>query len=87
MSHLSISAHLHPVKTSDRGNLTRVSNCRSIFDELNSQVFDFTNGFKCSDVTRFGKLKIILVNIFELSFHQLENDWKQISLPIQNSEK
>ena len=43
----SISASLHPCEN-DHSN--RVSNYIQYFKELNIDGFDFTNGFKCSDV-------------------------------------
>ena len=46
-------ASLHPCE-SDHPN--RASNDIQYFNELNFQSFDFTNGFKCSDVHRFNEL-------------------------------
>ena len=43
----SILASLHPWENS---NPSRVNNYVQYFNELNFQSFDFTNGFKCSDV-------------------------------------
>ena len=53
----SILASLHP---SNNMHPNRVSNYRQYFNELNIQDFDFTNGFKCSDVHNFNELKIYL---------------------------
>ena len=40
-------AYLHPC---DNNHHNRVSNCRQFFNEIKIVGFDFTNGFKCSDV-------------------------------------
>ena len=58
----SILASLHPCEN-DHPN--RVSNYIQNFNELNLQSFDFTNGFKCSDVHKFNELNNLSVNIFE----------------------
>ena len=49
----SILASLHPCEN-DHPN--RVNNYIQYFNELNFQNFDFTNGFKCSDVHKFNEL-------------------------------
>ena len=54
----------------------RVSNYKLYFNELNNQDFDFTNGFKCSDVHKFNEVKNLSVNIIELHFYQDQNQWK-----------
>ena len=59
----SILASVHPCEN-DHPN--RVLNYRPYFNELNFQCFDFTNGFKCSDVHRFIELNNLSVNIYEL---------------------
>ena len=51
----------------------RVSIYKQYFNELNNQGFDFTNGFKCSDVHKFNELNNLSVNIFELIFYQDQN--------------
>ena len=56
----SILASLHPCKN-DHSN--RVSNFSQFFNELNFQNFDFTNGFKCSDVHKIDELNNLSVNI------------------------
>ena len=43
----SILAHLHPCKNN---HPNRVSSYRHYFNELNIDGFDFSNGFKCSDM-------------------------------------
>ena len=65
----------------------RVSNYRQYFNELNIQVFDFTNGFKCSNVYKFNELNNVSVNIFELNFYQDQYQWKHKLIPIENSKK
>ena len=74
----SILAKLHPC---ENDHLNRVSKYRELFDELNIEGFDFTNGFKCSDVQKFEKLNNLSINIFELNFHQNKNKWKHILIP------
>ena len=78
----SILASFHPCEN-DPPN--RVSNYIQYFNELNFQSFDFTNGFKCSDVHKFNDINILSVNIFELNFHQDKNEWKHNSIPIEIS--
>ena len=63
----SISASLHPCENS---NPSRVNNYVQYFNELNFQSFDFTNGFKCSDVHKFIELNNLSVNIYELNVYQ-----------------
>ena len=72
----SILAYLHPDK---------VSNYKQYFNELNISGFDFTNGFKCSDVHKFIQLNNLSVNIFELNFYQDQNKWKHKLIPIEVS--
>ena len=78
----SILASLHPCEN-DHPN--RVSNYIQYFNELNFQSFDFTNGFKCSDVHKFNELNNLSVNIFELNFYQDKNKWKHNLIPIEIS--
>ena len=68
----SILASLHPYNN----HPNRVSNYRQYFNELNIQDFDFTDGFKCSDVHKFNDLINLSVNIFELNFYQDQNQWE-----------
>ena len=49
----SILAYLH---LCNNNHSNRVSNYRPYFNELNFQGFDFTNGFRCSDVHLFNEL-------------------------------
>ena len=77
----SILAYLHPCDN----HPNRVSNYRQYFNELNIQNFDFTNGFKCSDVHKFNELNNLSINIFELNFYQDQNQWKHKLIPIEVS--
>ena len=78
----SILASLHPC---DNTNPSRVINYKQYFDELNFQSFDFTNGFKCSDVHRFNELNNSSVNIYESNFYQDGDKWKHNLIPIEIS--
>ena len=62
-----------------------MSNNKQNFDELNIESFDFTNGFKCSDVHRFNELFNLSANIFELNFYQDKNKWMHEIIPSQIS--
>ena len=66
----SILAFLHPC---DNNHPNRVSNYRQYFNELNIQGFDFSKGFRCSDVHKFNELNNLSVNIFELNFNRDQN--------------
>ena len=63
----SILASLHPC---ENNYPNRVNNYVQYFNELNFQGFDFTNGFKCSDVHKFNEINNLSVNIYELNFYQ-----------------
>ena len=78
----SVIASLYPC---NNNHPNRVSNYKQYFDELNIQGFDFTNGFKCSDVHKFNELNNLSVNIFELVFYQDQNQWKHKLIPIEIS--
>ena len=52
---------------------------------MNINGFDFTDGFKCSDVHKFNELNNLSINIFELNFYQDRNNWKHKLIPIENS--
>ena len=69
----SILASIHPCENS---HPSRVNNYSQYFNELNLQNFDFTYGFKCSDVHRFNELNNLSVNIYELNFYQDGDKWK-----------
>ena len=64
---------------------SRVNNYIQYFNELNFQSFDFTNGFKCSDVHRFNELNNLSVNVHELNFYQDGDKWQHNLIPIENS--
>ena len=76
----SILAKLHPCEN-DHPN--RVSNYEPYLHELNIEGFDFTNGFKCSDMYRFEKLNNLSINIYELNFDQ--NKYKLIPIEISKN--
>ena len=78
----SILAYLHPC---NNNHPNRVSNYKQSFIELNIQDFDFTNGFKCSDVHKFNELNNLSVNIFELTFCQDQNQWRHKLIPTEVS--
>ena len=63
--------------------LTEFQNIKKYFDELNTEGFDFTNGFKFSDVHKFDKLNNLFINIFELNFYQDQNKGKHKIIPIE----
>ena len=77
-------AYLHPC---NKNHPSRVSNYRQHFNELNIQGFDFTNGFKCSDVHKFNEVSNSSINIFELNFYQDQNKWRHKLVPIEVSKK
>ena len=78
----SILASLYPCENS---HPNRVNNYSQYFNELNFQNFDFTNGFKCSDVHRFNEINKLSVNIYELTFYQDGDKRKHNLLPIEIS--
>ena len=63
----SILASLHPC---ENDNPNRVSNYKQYFNELNINGFDFTYGFKCSDVLKFEKLNNLSIKNFKLKIYQ-----------------
>ena len=78
----SILASLHPCENT---HPSRVNNYSQYFNDLNFQKFDFTNGFKCSDVHKFNELNNLSVNIYELNFYQDGDKWKHNLIPIEIS--
>ena len=50
---------------------------------MNIEGFDFTNGFKCSDVHKFEKLNNLSLNIFQLNFCRGKNKWIHNVIPIE----
>ena len=80
----SIIASLHPC---NKNHPKRLSNHKQYFNELNIQGFDFSYGFKCSDVHKFNDLNNFFVKISELNFYQDQNKWKHKVIPIEISKK
>ena len=78
----SILASLHPCENT---HPSRVNNFLQYFNELKIQSFDFTNGFKCSDVHRFIELNNLSANIYELNFYQDGYKWKHNLKPTEIS--
>ena len=78
----SILASLHPC---NNNHPNRVSNYKQYFNELNIQGFDFTKGFKCSDVQKFNELNNLSINIFEIILYQDQNKWRHKLIPIEIS--
>ena len=78
----SFLASLHPCEN-DHPN--RVSNHKQYFTDINIIGFDFTNGFKCSDMHRFEKLNNLSINIYELNFCQDGDKWRHNLIPIEIS--
>ena len=60
----SISAQLRPISNSKNGHVTKVSIYGQSSDELNIEGFDFSDGFRSSDVNKFGKLNNLSGKIF-----------------------
>ena len=79
----SILASLRPCNDD---HLKKVSIYKQHFDELNTEIFDFTNGFKCSDVHKFEKPNKLSINIIVLNFYQDQKKWKHKLKPIEVSE-
>ena len=59
----SLFANLQPC---DGSRPNKVLNSRQCFDEINFRGFDFTNGFKCSEVHRFEIVNNLFSNMKEL---------------------
>ena len=78
----SILASLHPCENT---HPSRVNNYLQSFNELNFQSFEFTNGFKSSDVHRFNDLNNLSVSIYELNFYQDGDKWKHNLIPVEVS--
>ena len=62
-----------------------MTNYKPNLNELNIDGFDFSNGFKCSDVHKFNEINNLSVNIFELNFLQGQNQWKHKLIPFEIS--
>ena len=78
----SILDSFHPCEN-DHPN--RVSNYKQYFDELNIDGFEFSNGFKCSDVHKFRELNDLSINTFQLNSYQEKNNSKRKLIPIEIS--
>ena len=78
----SFLASFHPCQNNYPN---RVNNFVQYFNELSFQNFDFTNGFKCSNVHRFNELLNLSVNIYELNFYQDGDKWKHNLIPLEIS--
>ena len=78
----SLLAYLHPC---ENDHPRRVLNYRQYFNELNIEGFDFSKGFKCSDVHEFEKLNSSSIYKFEKNFCQDKNKWKHNLIPIEIS--
>ena len=78
----SILASLHPC---NNFYPNRVSNYKQCFNELNINGFDFSKGFKCSDVQKCNELNNLSVNFFEIIFYQDQNKWRHKVVPIEIS--
>ena len=76
----SILAWLH---SCNNNHPNRVSNYKQYFDELNIQGFNFTNGFKCSDVHQFDELNNLSVYFFEINFYRDHNKWRDKLIPVE----
>ena len=77
---LPIWASLHP---SNKNRPNRRSNDRQYFKEINTDGFDFTNGFRTSDVHIVEKIKMLSLRKFKLGFCQDQNERKQKFLPVE----
>ena len=69
----------------NKNHPNRVSNYKQYFNEFNIRGFDFTIGFKCSDVHKFKELNRFSVDIFELDFYEDQNKWRHKLIPIEVS--
>ena len=76
----SILAYLHPC---NNNHPNRVSNYNQYSNDLNITGFDFSNGFKCSDVHKFDELNNLSINIFELNFYQDQKERKHKIIPLE----
>ena len=73
---------MHPCEFSHPSS---VKNFRRYFNEINLERFDFSIGFRCSDVQKFEKLNISSINILERNLYADGNNWKHSSIPIEIS--
>ena len=61
-----IWSKLASLQPCDNDQPNGVTNYKQYFDEINVQGFNFTNGFKDSDVQKIQKLNNLPINVFEL---------------------
>ena len=78
----SILAYLHPC---ENDHFNRVPNYIYYFDKLIIDGFNFTIGFKNSDMHRFEKANNLSINIIEFNIYQDKNKWKHNLTPIEVS--
>ena len=78
----SILANHYPCS---KNHPNRVSSYKQYLNELNINGFDFSYGFKCSDVHKFNELNNLSIKIFELIFYQDQIKWKHKLIPIEIS--
>ena len=55
--------------------------------ELSLDGFDFSDGFKCSDVQKFEKLIILRIKIFQLFFIKIKTIGKKLILIVNSKKK
>ena len=77
----SILASLYPCEN----NSNVVSSCRKYFNKVKIEGFDFSKGFKCSDMYRFEKLNNLSINIYELNFYHDQGKMKHKLIPVEIS--
>ena len=73
------------IRPCNNNHPSRISNYRKYFNELSIEGFDFTKGFKCSDVHKLENLNNLSINIFELNFYQDQNEWRDKLIPTKAS--
>ena len=80
----SMLDNVHPC---DNNTPNRVSIYRQYCRDLNTEGFDFTNRFKCSDMHKFDRLNNLSTNIYDIKFCQDDNQGKHKLIPIEISKK
>ena len=76
----SILTSIYPCKIS---HTTRVPKYRHCFNELNNDGFNFSNGYKLSDIKRIEKMNNYYENVFELNFYRIGIERKHKLLPFE----
>ena len=61
---------LASLRSCENGHPKRVSKYKQYFNESSINGYDFTYGFKCSDVLKFEKLNNLSIKNFKLNFYQ-----------------